>query len=218
MRKLLDGYRRFQTGIYPRERALFKTLAQGQHPLALFITCADSRVVPDLITQTGPGDLFICRNVGNLIPDHGSMNGGVSATIEYAVGVLGVKDVIICGHSDCGAIKGVLQPETTAGFANVQAWLKHAVIPEHLMDDRTLSPEERLAALIEGNVVGQLTHLRTHPAVAARLARGDIGLHGWVYLIETGEIRAYDAEKGCFAPLDASNARVTKDGMEPPGR
>ena len=214
MQKLLEGYRRFQTGVYPRGRSLFRTLAQGQNPLALFITCADSRVVPDLITQTEPGDLFICRNVGNLIPDHGTMNGGVSATIEYAVGVLGVKDVIICGHSDCGAIKGILRPETTEGFANVQAWLRHAVVPAHVMDDGNLSAEDRLAALIEGNVVGQLQHLKTHPAVAARLARGDIGLHGWVYIIETGEIRAYDAQKGSFAPLDASSARVTTDGVE----
>jgi hypothetical protein len=122
--------------------------------------------------------------------------------------------VIICGHSDCGAIKGVLQPETTKGFANVQAWLRHAVVPKHLMDDANLSAGDRLAALTEGNVIGQLGHLKTHPAVAVRLAQGNLGLHGWVYVIETGEIRSYDAHKGSFVPLDTSLARVTKEGVE----
>jgi carbonic anhydrase len=209
MLKLLEGYRRFRTEVYPRQRYLFKTLAQGQNPLALLITCADSRVVPDLITQTEPGDLFICRNVGNLVPPHGNVAGGVSATIEYAVGVLRVGNVIICGHSDCGAMNAVLHPERSEGLANVQAWLRHAEAPKRLVCECGLRPEDRLSALIQENVITQLDHLKTHPSVTARLARGDLDLYGWVYRIETGELSSYDAEHHKFVPVDDSLPSAT---------
>src|SRR3982751_6268271 len=111
MERLLKGVSTFQREVFPQHRELFERLAAKQNPMALFITCADSRVVPDLITQSDPGDLFICRNAGNMVPPYGEMNGGVSATIEYAVVALNIRHIIVCGHSDCGAMKGVLHPE-----------------------------------------------------------------------------------------------------------
>src|SRR5690348_6947762 len=124
--RILRGLSQFQRDVYPEHRDLFQKLASGQRPLALFITCADSRIDPCLLTQTKPGELFICRVIGNIVPRYPEAIGGVSATIEYAVGVLRVPDVIVCGHTDCGVMKGVLNPEPLAALANVSAWLEHA--------------------------------------------------------------------------------------------
>src|SRR3954471_16490906 len=126
MEKILEGLAHFQKTVYPEHRALFDKLALGQRPQALFITCADSRIDPCLLTQTKPGELFICRVIGNIVPPYPDAIGGVSATIEYAVGVLGVADVIVCGHTDCGVMKGVLNPQAVAALPSVSAWLKYA--------------------------------------------------------------------------------------------
>lgn len=203
MKRLIAGLIRFQREVFPAKRQLFKSLAETQHPRALFITCADSRVVPDLITQAAPGDLFICRNAGNIIPPYGQMTGGVSATIEYAVMALGVKHIIVCGHSDCGALRAVLHPERVAEMPTVASWLKHADVARMLVKENYpgLSDEESLELLIRANVVAQIDHLRTHPSVASRVARGDLELHGWVYRIETAEMIAYDNAAGAFRPL-----------------
>ena len=135
MKRILSGLSRFQNEIFPQTRQLFERLASSQTPEALFLTCSDSRIVPELMTQTAPGDLFICRNAGNIAPAYGEVNGGVSATIEYAVLVLEVKDIIICGHSDCGAMKGLLHPEQLAAMPNVAAWLKHAESARFMVQD-----------------------------------------------------------------------------------
>src|SRR5665213_3006109 len=124
--RILRGLRRFHKNVYPKHRELFQKLALGQRPTALFITCADSRIDPCLLTQTKPGELFLCRVIGNIVPRYPESIGGVSATIEYAVGVLGVPDVIVCGHTDCGVIKGILDPDALAPLENVSAWLHHA--------------------------------------------------------------------------------------------
>ncbi|MCW5983465.1 MAG: carbonic anhydrase [Bryobacteraceae bacterium] len=203
MKRILDGLSRFQKEVFPEERALFSRLASSQSPEALFLTCADSRIVPGLLTQTRPGDLFICRNAGNIAPPHGEPAGGVSATIEYAVLALGVRDIIVCGHSDCGAMKGVMHPEKLASMPSVAAWLRHAdrarVVTEENYGD--LEPASRLAALTEQNVLAQLDNLRTYPSVASRLLKGALTLHGWVYDIESGVVRSYHADKGNFLPL-----------------
>src|SRR6202140_195912 len=123
---ILQGLNRFQKRVYPRHRDLFQKLALGQRPEALFITCADSRIDPCMLTQTKPGELFICRIVGNIVPPYPDAIGGVSATIEYAVGVLGVADVIVCGHTDCGVMKGVVNPEALEALSSVTAWLNYA--------------------------------------------------------------------------------------------
>ena len=122
--KFLRGISRFQEHIYPRHQEFFERLASGQHPEVLFITCADSRIDPCLLTQTKPGDLFICRVIGNVVPPYPDAIGGVSATIEYAVGVLRVPLVIVCGHTDCGVLRCALNPETLRAYPSVTAWLR----------------------------------------------------------------------------------------------
>ena len=197
--KILGGISRFQKDVYPKHQDLFEQLALGQRPDALFITCADSRIDPCLLTQTNPGELFICRVIGNIVPPYPDALGGVSATVEYAVGVLRVPEVIVCGHTDCGVMKGALNPEALGEFPNVSAWLRYAQV-EHRATEPT---PEFLLALTEHNVAAQLVNLRSHPAVAARLKEGDLQLHGWVYHIGPGTVTAYDEESGKFAPLGA---------------
>lgn len=203
MQKILDGLRRFQTEVFPQQKRLFETLASGQNPLALFITCGDSRVVPSLLTQTEPGELFLSRQVGNIVPPHGSLYGGVSSTIEYAVGALGVKKVIVCGHSGCGAMRAVLHPETLHDFPNARRWLDFAEAARRIVDVRCPygSEDERLDMLIRENVRAQLKHLKTHPVVAVALAEHALELDGWVYDIETGQVDSYDAATGDFARI-----------------
>jgi carbonic anhydrase len=204
MQKLVQGIHHFQAHIFGPHRELFERLADGQHPDALFITCSDSRIVPNLITQTDPGELFVLRNAGNLIPPHGAANGGEGATIEFAVSALGVKDVIICGHSSCGAMKGLLEPEQIRDLPSVRSWLSHAEATRQIIKDkyRDLTNSALLTATVEENVLVQLENLRTHPAVAAGLSRGKLKLHGWVYKIETGQVFAYDPEREQFLPLE----------------
>jgi carbonic anhydrase len=183
----LKGASRFQQHVYPRHRDLFEKLAMGQRPDALFITCADSRIDPCLLTQTKPGELFICRVIGNIVPPYPDAIGGVSATIEYAAGVLRVPAIVVCGHTDCGVMKGALDPEALEEFPNVTAWLRYAEVSSR-----------DLLVLTERNVVAQLKNLRTHPSVAARLEAGDLTLHGWVYDIGEGAITAYNEETSAF--------------------
>ena len=185
--KFLGGISRFQKEVYPEHQDLFESLAKGQRPEALFITCADSRIDPCLLTQTKPGELFICRVIGNVVPPWPETIGGVSATIEYAVGVLRVPEVIVCGHTVCGVVRGALNPEALAAFPSVAAWLRYVKV-EH----------REAQALTEGNVVAQLQNLRTHPSVAARLEQGDLALHGWVYHIGPGFVTIYNEESRIF--------------------
>jgi carbonic anhydrase len=192
--KFLGGIDRFQRDVYPGQRDLFEKLAIGQRPDALFITCADSRIDPCLLTQTQPGELFICRVIGNIVPPYPDALGGVSATIEYAVGVLRVPDVIVCGHTDCGVIRGALHPDALSSFAAVWNWLRYTNIQQ-----REIQPgAEFLLSLTEENVVAQLNNLRSHPAVANRLLAGDLALHGWVYHIGAGTVTAYNEKSRKF--------------------
>jgi carbonic anhydrase len=202
---LVDGFMRFRSDVFPQQQALFRKLAHQQNPRAMFITCADSRIVPELITQSSPGDLFVTRNVGNVVPPYGQMNGGVSTAIEYAVMALGVQHIIVCGHSDCGAMKAVLNPQALERMPTVKAWLRHAEVARTMLAEScNCQVHEQLPVLTEENVVAQLDHLRTHPSVAARVASGQLFIHGWVYDIEHCAIRAYDAVLGRFRPLDDS--------------
>jgi len=199
LQSIVDGFNRFRSEIYPQQEELFKKLATAQNPRAMFITCADSRVVPELITQSSPGDLFVSRNVGNVVPPYGQMMGGVSTAIEYAVMALGVQHIIICGHSDCGAMKAVLDPSGLERMPTVKAWLRHAEVAKTVVADNCgCADHNTLGILTEENVVAQLDHLRTHPSVASRMASGQVFIHGWVYDIESCEIKAYDAQQGEF--------------------
>src|SRR6266481_9205218 len=197
---ILRGLKRFQKKVFPKHRELFHKLALQQRPTALFITCADSRIDPCLLTQTKPGELFLCRVIGNIVPRYPESIGGVSATIEYAVGVLGVPDIIVCGHTDGGVVKGVLNSEALKPLANVSAWLEHAKPAREAIAESqgNLSEPEFLLALTERNVIEQLRNLQTHPAIAARLEQGNIKLYGWVYDIGRGVVTTYSSRRQKF--------------------
>ena len=206
MRKLIDGIHSFQANHFARRRERFERLAEGQHPEALFITCSDSRINPNLITQTEPGELFIIRNAGNIVPPFGAANGGEGATIEFAVVGLGIQDIIVCGHSHCGAMKGLLHPDALHAMPTMSAWLAHAEATRWIARQKyvDLPDDAMLNVTIQENVLIQLENLRTHPAVAAGLASGKLKLHGWVYKIETGQVFAFDPECSQFVSLTAT--------------
>jgi carbonic anhydrase len=201
MNDLVAGFLKFHEAAYPERTQLFQQLAHAQTPGALFIACSDSRVVPELVTQQEPGDLFVIRNAGNIVPSYGPEPGGVTATVEYAVAVLGVHDVVICGHSDCGAMTAIAQGHDLSHLPAVCNWLRHADAAKLVNAHHHFANEhEKLAALVHENVVAQLNNLRTHPAVAQALSQGKLRLHGWVYDIESGQIDALDAS-GRFVSL-----------------
>ncbi|MFT0137330.1 carbonic anhydrase [Alcanivoracaceae bacterium MT1] len=203
LRAVVEGFHNFRQHVYPQHQPLFKRLAKAQKPRVMVITCADSRVALELITQSAPGTLFVTRNVGNVVPPYGQMNGGVSTAVEYAVLSLAVQHIIICGHSDCGAMKAVLDPDSLDNMPTVKAWLRHAEVARSVVDTRcSCTDHSTLDMLIEENIVAQIGHLRTHPSVASRLATGDLHIHGWLYDIESCTIRAYDAGERKFRPLN----------------
>lgn len=209
--RLKSGIRRFQSDIYPNRREAYERAArEPQRPHTLLITCADSRIDPEAVTQAGPGEVFVTRNIGNMVPAYGEMLGGVSAVIEYAVSALKVQHIVVCGHSDCGAMKALLHPEAVESMPTVKSWLTNGKAALNIAqtvtssgDDRTRTP---LAILTEQNVLMQLQHLRTHPSVAGALARGEISLSGWVYEIGTAEVRIAEDGHVNFVPISSSQA------------
>ena len=205
MQKLIQGLHEFQRTVFAARRELFEDLARGQRPEVLFITCADSRVVPNVLTQTEPGELFVVRNAGNIVAPHapGTSASAEAAAVEYAVEVLHVKDIIICGHSHCGAMKAVLDPSQARELPAVASWLGNADATRRIMKQNYghLSGDPLLTATVQENVLVQLDHLRTLPAVASALAAGRVRLHGWVYKFETGEVFAFDRDERQFLPL-----------------
>ncbi len=211
MNRLVEGVRQFHEREFPRRQQLFAELADRQQPQTLFIACADSRIVPELITQTQPGELFVCRNIGNIVPAYGEMMGGVSAVVEYACTALGVTDIVVCGHTDCGAMKALLNPAdpTLQTMPTVASWLRNAEAARSVVAATYTDPDDpqRLQRLVEQNVRTQLSHLGTHPAVAGRLAAGQLALHGWVYDIEGGGVSAIDAGSGALVPLASTTIR-----------
>lgn len=203
MQKLVQGIHHFQSSIFRSQKERFERLVDGQRPLAVFVTCSDSRVNPNLITQTDPGDLFIIRNAGNIIPPHHPNPGGEEATIEFAITELKIKDIIVCGHTRCGAVTGLLNRDRLEEMPAVRYWLSHAEATRRIIKEKYghLAEGGLVNAAVQENVLVQLENLRTHPAVAAMLARGELKLHGWVYKIETGEVFAFDPESGQFHPV-----------------
>ncbi len=203
MERLIEGYRHFLSDVFPKRRDQFHLLAESQAPEWLFITCSDSRVVPDLILGTGPGDLFITRNAGNVVPITSYDVDGVTATIEYAVEVLKVKYAILCGHSDCGAMKAALDRKALDNLPKASRWLHH--VEAAFSHRQPLNPADganaELAALIRGNVVAQLLNLRAQPSVVRAASRGEITVFGWYYDILSGHIEQYDEELQRFLPL-----------------
>ena len=172
MQRLIEGHRRFLKELFPERRSHYHLLADSQAPQWLFITCSDSRIVPDLILQTEPGDLFISRSIGNVVPVSMNDVDGVAATIEYAVEVLKVPHVIICGHSDCGAMKAALDRGKLDNLPKAKRWLQH--VEGAFTHRQPLKPEDgehaELCSLIRGNVVAQIANLKAQPAVAKAIS------------------------------------------------
>jgi carbonic anhydrase len=202
MQDIIDGFLKFQRDAFPMRSDLFKRLATAQNPKVLFIACSDSRVVPELLTQREPGDLFVIRNAGNIVPSYGPEPGGVSATVEYAVAALGVTDIVICGHSDCGAMTAISTCKCLDHMPAVANWLRHADSAKVVNAARThASDHDRLDSMVRENVIAQLANIQTHPSVALALEQGRLNLHGWVYDIESGSIDALDGATRRFVPL-----------------
>ncbi len=203
MDQLLSGIHQFHAQVFQREREFYSQLAAGQSPSTLFIGCSDSRVDPTIITQSNLGDLFVLRNAGNIVPCYGASNGGEPATIEYAVTALGVKDIVVCGHSGCGAIQAMLHPEKMEKLPLVRDWLNHAEATRRIVQENysQLKGDELLETAVREHVLVQIENIQTHPSVAVKLQRGDLTLHAWVYQMQTGEILAYSTEDGGFEPL-----------------
>ncbi|MBU3022239.1 carbonic anhydrase [Aestuariibacter sp. A3R04] len=207
MDHVISGVAKFQRDVYPEKKETFKKLASGQSPEVLFITCADSRIDPNLVTQTDPGELFICRNAGNIVPPHSNQTGGMTASIEFAVAALGVSHIVVCGHTDCGAMKGALDPSKLDSLPHVKEWLGHCRCATEVVKEKEGAlGVEQLGEVTKENVLQQLQHLRTHPAVAAKLATNSIQLHAWVYDIETGLIHVYDNDAEGFIEMEQAYA------------
>ena len=203
MKNILEGLSLFQRVVYPRHQALFERLAKNQAPQAVFIACSDSRVSPNLIVQAEPGDLFIIRNAGNIVPPAGSSYGGTTASLEYAIAGLGIRDVILCGHSHCGAMTGVLHPGRLEGMPAVTEWVSHAAPARRAALEAYpgASDEELLDRVVDFNVICQIRNILTFPFVRSFVEKGELELHGWVYDIATGRVKGLDATGRNFVPL-----------------
>ena len=208
MQRLIAGIHRFRKEEFGRYSALFRKLSKdGQNPHTLFITCADSRVLAELVTQSKPGDLFVVKNIGNIVPPAsatGSTN-STAAAIEFAVEILRVNDIVVCGHSQCGAMTTLLDNSgVDLNTPHLAEWLKLAApVLEILKRDYAdlTKPDQRATAAAEENVLFALENLYTYPCVQARLADGSLSLHGWFFKIATAELFAYDPESRQFQPI-----------------
>jgi carbonic anhydrase len=202
MKALIDGILKFQKEVFPQRTDLFKHLSTTQHPGTLFITCSDSRVVPELLTQQEPGELFVIRNAGNIVPSFGPQPGGVSATVEYAVAVLGVTDIVICGHSDCGAMTAIAKCTCMDHLPAVAGWLQYSESAKVINNGRTHANDAaRVSSMVRENVIAQLANLQTHPSVRLAQQQRQLNLHGWVYDIETGTVEALNGATNEFVSL-----------------
>lgn len=208
MPNIAAGVVRFQSEIYPKHRELFERLATGQSPEALFITCADSRIDPAMVTASQPGDIFVLRNAGNIVPPHEETASGMTASIEFAVAALKVRHIVVCGHTECGAMKGATDMNGLDGLPRVRDWLAHSAEAVETVRGRGEDPAspEGMTALLRENVLLQLAHLRSHPTVAAGLENGSLTLHGWVYDIRSGAVEAHDESTGAFLPVETRYA------------
>lgn len=217
MRKLLDGIVKFRREVRPKVRRRFAKLALGQAPDAMLIACSDSRVAPNVFASTDPGDLFVTRNVGNIVPPHG-VNDGETAAVEFAVRVLEVEDIVVCGHSHCGAMGALAAGRAKAKTPGFKGWLTHAedaraVLRRNPGLGRGLSEADRLS---QGNVLAQLEHLLTFPSVKSAVATGRLSLHGWWFDLERAEVDAYEPDAGRFVPVDEAHAERIKARLPAP--
>lgn len=203
---LKTGVRQFRAEVYPgREELYRRAVVEEQRPHTLFIACADSRVEPNEIVQAGPGEVFVMRNIGNIVPAYGEMLGGVSAAIEFAVKALKVKHIVICGHTDCGAMKALLRPDSTKDMPTVTSWLTNAraaLSVTETLHNKSEWRKDMLSLLTEQNVLLQLQHLKTHPSVAGAMATGELTVSGWIYDIGHGRVSIAEDGQRAFTPLE----------------
>jgi carbonic anhydrase len=222
MKKLIEGLQDFRETYVSANPELFEELSQGQHPRVLFITCSDSRISPAMLTNTDLGDLFVIRNAGNIVPPFGAANGGEGAAIEYAIHALGIEQIVVCGHSHCGAMKGLLQiGKLEEQMPLVYDWLRLADATRRLVEENysQYKGEELLEITIAENVLTQIENLKTYPVVRSRLYQGKLNIYAWVYYIETGEVMAYDSETRTYqspqSQLDESGSRYRATNAPP---
>ena len=202
MQKIIKGYLQFKESGFEERKDLFAKLSNSQSPEVLFITCSDSRIDPNLITQTEPGDLFVIRNAGNIVPPHTVESDGIVASIEFAVVALGVKHIVVCGHSNCGAMKGALNTSGLTTLPKVRGWLNYCSEAVALVESRENDlMSDKLNSVTQENVLLQIRRLEQYPEISKRLAGGDIEIHGWVYEIGDGAIKYFDKEKQAFIEL-----------------
>lgn len=217
--QLLKGIRHFKNHQLKEEKDLFASLSQGQSPDVLFITCSDSRLSPHSFTHSGLGVLFIGRNPGNIVPPYPdiSMPSGEASTIEFALTHLKSKEIVVCGHSHCGAMKGLLTPDLKKELPHTAAWLSHSsLLIDHIErrhPDIAKDPSLKLVHLTQDNVLLQMEHLKTHPAVAKRLAEGTLKIHGWYYEIDTGEVHIYNPQKKAFVSFEQTVEEVATEKL-----
>lgn len=219
MEKLTEGLRYFRSNLLWQKRELFAEAIWGQRPFAMLITCSDSRLLPETLLQLAPGDLFVARNAGNLVPAP-EFPGGEAASIEYAVTVLGVTDLIVCGHYRCGAVAALFQPPDES-LPAVRGWLDHAVETRKIIEREhsLLTGEERWDKAVEQNVLVQVQHLAAHPCVAAGLKAGTVRIHAWAVRFETGQIFSESPEHKKFVPLlELEAVRGSRPGLRELGQ
>lgn len=216
MPKFAAGVVKFQREVYPKNVDLFGMLSKGQKPEAMFITCSDSRIELGMLTQTLPGDIFVVRNAGNIVPPHSNSTGATTAAIEFAVSALKVPHIVICGHTDCGAAKGAMALDKLSTMPHVRDWLGYmrAAVEIVAAMGEGLNENDRMVFLLEQNIRLQLDHLRTHPAVAVAMAKGELVLHGWVYDIGAGEVLALNPETDKFEPVSSLYADQVMEYLE----
>lgn len=217
--QLLKGIRHFKNHQLQEEKDLFASLSQGQSPDVLFITCSDSRLSPHSFTHSGLGVLFIGRNPGNIVPPYPdtALPSGEASTIEFALTHLNSKEIIVCGHSHCGAMKGLLTPDLKEELPHTAAWLSYSsLLVDHIdirHPDIIKDPSLKMMYLTQDNVLLQMEHLKTHPAVAKRLAEGTLTIHGWYYEIDTGEVHIYNPQKKSFVSFEQTVEEVATEKL-----
>ncbi len=221
MKKLIRGIIDFQHNVLPKRREIFAKLALGQSPDTLFIACSDSRVAPNWFASTDPGDLFVIRNVGNLVAPsgrngHSAADESEGAAIEFAIANLGVKDIIICGHSECGAMQALINGREKVQTPNLKAWLRHGEIALSKLNDMSdfapnLPRHNRLSQL---NVVQQIENIKSYPIVKEKLAIGEIRIHGWWFELSNAAVHIYDTGKKKFVRIDDKEANHLLQGMD----
>ncbi len=209
MKLLMPGLRKFSAHVHPRKQTLFSKLAHVQAPHTMMISCSDSRIDPNLITQTEPGELFVLRNAGNIVPPYGSSNGGEQATIEFAVDGLKVSSIVICGHSFCGAMQTLVKPELLEGFPSLNTWLGNAEATRRRMKEIRCS--DRLRRTAEENILVQIENIKTHPTVYNGIREKKLNIFGWFYDIQRGEIYVYDPKDKKFHSTKDMAERIDSD-------